>query len=244
MAVPIPVSFQLNKSPAEKPLGVQELLNLIGDSLVASFDRSNYILGQLGGILPNQNYGPWANGREWWFWSDNQGAYVRGTDGVPVGTIIIWGGQGSPPNWLTCDGSEQSRTTYNQLFQVIGTTWGAGDGQDTFNLPPGAGVFYAAAHYPPNGSMWDRGVQGGTQIAPLLVTPNIPPLQCKVGFTATTKQQPGPYGLPILEPSYQNVENYIYEVLTPDGTPLKFQEQTQFSIMPPFASANYVIKYQ
>lgn len=38
-------------------------------------------------------------------------------------------------NWLLCDGSAVSRTTYADLFLAIGTTYGAGDGSTTFNLP-------------------------------------------------------------------------------------------------------------
>lgn len=37
--------------------------------------------------------------------------------------------------WLICDGSAVSRTTYAQLFSVIATAWGTGDGSTTFNLP-------------------------------------------------------------------------------------------------------------
>lgn len=40
-----------------------------------------------------------------------------------------------PSGWLACDGSAVSRTTYSDLFAVIGTTWGAGDTLTTFNLP-------------------------------------------------------------------------------------------------------------
>lgn len=41
----------------------------------------------------------------------------------------------APENYLFCDGSAVSRTTYATLFGVIGTTFGAGDGSTTFNLP-------------------------------------------------------------------------------------------------------------
>ena len=42
----------------------------------------------------------------------------------------------SPPaNWLACDGSAVNRVTYANLFNAIGTTWGAGDGSTTFNVP-------------------------------------------------------------------------------------------------------------
>lgn len=37
--------------------------------------------------------------------------------------------------WLFCDGSEISRDKYRNLFNVIGTSYGAGNGIDTFNIP-------------------------------------------------------------------------------------------------------------
>ena len=43
--------------------------------------------------------------------------------------------------WLICDGSAISRTTYSDLFLVVGTTWGVGDGSSTFNLPDLRGEF-------------------------------------------------------------------------------------------------------
>jgi microcystin-dependent protein len=39
------------------------------------------------------------------------------------------------PGFLACDGSAVSRTTYASLFSAIGTTYGAGDGSTTFNVP-------------------------------------------------------------------------------------------------------------
>ena len=48
----------------------------------------------------------------------------------------------SPPNgWLICDGSAVSRTTYANLFSAISTTWGAGNGSSTFNVPDLRGAF-------------------------------------------------------------------------------------------------------
>lgn len=41
--------------------------------------------------------------------------------------------------WLLCDGQAVSRTTYSLLFNVIGTTFGVGDGSTTFNLPNATG---------------------------------------------------------------------------------------------------------
>lgn len=40
-----------------------------------------------------------------------------------------------PTGWLRCEGQTVSRSTYTALFTAIGTTYGAGDGSTTFNLP-------------------------------------------------------------------------------------------------------------
>ena len=55
--------------------------------------------------------------------------------GVPIGTIIPFAGNSIPQGYLLCDGSAISRTDYASLFAVIGTIYGAGDGNSTFNLP-------------------------------------------------------------------------------------------------------------
>lgn len=58
-----------------------------------------------------------------------------------VGNIIPSGVGSAPTGYLPCDGTAVSRTTYAALFAVIGTTFGAGDGSTTFNLPNTAGLF-------------------------------------------------------------------------------------------------------
>jgi microcystin-dependent protein len=52
-----------------------------------------------------------------------------------TGEIKMFAGISAPTNWLFCNGSAISRTTYANLFAVVGTTFGAGDGSTTFNLP-------------------------------------------------------------------------------------------------------------
>jgi microcystin-dependent protein len=54
---------------------------------------------------------------------------------VPIGTILDYAAATAPSGYLVCDGSAVSRTTYAALFAVIGTTWGAGNGSTTFNVP-------------------------------------------------------------------------------------------------------------
>ena len=54
---------------------------------------------------------------------------------MEIGSIIPYAGATTPENFLECDGSAISRDTYADLFNVIGTVYGAGDGSTTFNLP-------------------------------------------------------------------------------------------------------------
>lgn len=56
-------------------------------------------------------------------------------NGVPVGTVLPFAGSSTPAGYVLCNGAAVSRTTYAALFAVIGTTYGAGNGSTTFNLP-------------------------------------------------------------------------------------------------------------
>lgn len=54
---------------------------------------------------------------------------------TPTGSVTPYIGASAPGGWLLCDGSAVSRTTYASLFTLASTTYGAGDGSTTFNLP-------------------------------------------------------------------------------------------------------------
>ena len=53
----------------------------------------------------------------------------------PIGSILPYGGATAPSGWMLCQGQAISRTIYSELFTVIGTSFGSGDGSTTFNLP-------------------------------------------------------------------------------------------------------------
>lgn len=53
----------------------------------------------------------------------------------PAGIVMSFAGATAPQGYLLCDGSAVSRTDYADLFTAIGTTYGAGDGSTTFNVP-------------------------------------------------------------------------------------------------------------
>lgn len=54
---------------------------------------------------------------------------------TPIGTITMFATEDQPVGWLNCVGTEISRTEYAELFAVIGTNYGVGDGTTTFNVP-------------------------------------------------------------------------------------------------------------
>ncbi len=52
-----------------------------------------------------------------------------------IGEIRLYGGTDTPATWFEANGQAISRTTYAALFAIYGTTYGAGDGSTTFNIP-------------------------------------------------------------------------------------------------------------
>lgn len=63
----------------------------------------------------------------------------------PIGSILPYGGATAPLGWLLCQGQAVSRTEYAELFGVIGTAFGNGDGTTTFNLPDPRNKFLEGA---------------------------------------------------------------------------------------------------
>jgi microcystin-dependent protein len=73
--------------------------------------------------------------------TDERLGSLERTDNVPVGTLLMYGGSEAPPGYLLCDGSAHSRTEFSNLFGVLGTRFGVGDGSTTFNVPNLANKF-------------------------------------------------------------------------------------------------------
>ncbi|GAA4176607.1 DUF859 family phage minor structural protein [Gryllotalpicola koreensis] len=61
--------------------------------------------------------------------------YSSGVNIAPVGAITMYAAASAPTGWLSCNGAAVSRAAYPALFALIGTSYGAGDGSTTFNVP-------------------------------------------------------------------------------------------------------------
>jgi microcystin-dependent protein len=60
---------------------------------------------------------------------------LGGAGAVPIGVVNPFAGATAPSGWLLCYGQAISRTEYPVLFTTLSTTYGAGDGSTTFNIP-------------------------------------------------------------------------------------------------------------
>ena len=81
------------------------------------------------------------------YWNGNAATFngwvttPAGGTSVPPGTVLAFAGGTVPTGYLLCNAAAINRTTYAGLFAAIGTTYGAGDGSTTFNLPELRGEF-------------------------------------------------------------------------------------------------------
>ena len=109
--------------------------------------------GSLAGLHINRSNGKRArfeliNDTKWKFWLEDKydifmperGGTVALNDDF-VGMVAYFATPTAPTGFLKCNGAAVSRATYAALFARIGTTFGAGDGRTTFNLPDLRGEF-------------------------------------------------------------------------------------------------------
>ena len=90
------------------------------------------------------------------------------TNRSEVGTIKPWGKATAPNGYLLCDGTAVSRTTYAELFVVLSTTYGVGDGSTTFNVPDLEGK--TPQGY--DGNTYNLAATGGANTVTVAVTNN------------------------------------------------------------------------
>ena len=164
--------------------------------------------------------------------------YTPPTMTLPVGMISPYSGPTAPEGWLICDGSAVSRAAYPDLFTVCGTTYGAGDGTTTFNLPDlRTRAPIGASDTTGGGAIIERGVMVGSAFSTLSVA-NLPAhshnLDASTGrdLYVYSGSGSGRYGI-----SEGSGLNTVATRLTTEAT----GSGTQFSLMQPSIGLNFII---
>jgi microcystin-dependent protein len=161
---------------------------------------------------------------------------------IPPGAVVAYAGPNIPAGWLFCDGSAVSRTTYANLFAAIGGYYGAGDGSTTFNLPNCVGRFI--------GHIAALAAAGGAPSVALAVghlpshAHSIVDQQHAHGYNVTVFGQGGNQVAPQGGGLQINVvgagTDFRY---TGINTTQAIGSGAAFSIIPPYISMYYIIKY-
>lgn len=162
---------------------------------------------------------------------------------IPIAGVIPFYGTAAPDGWLVCNGQAVSRATYSELFAVISTRSGAGDGRSTFNLPDLRGqVLYGWGHSQRTPSL---GVAVG-EFEHTITQNEMPPHTHEIGERddTTSRFQARKAGKDI----GVNGDGYTY--LTSTGTnsgprtPIALASggQTQMPIFPRGSSTNYIMR--
>lgn len=161
---------------------------------------------------------------------------------APYGAIQAYAGSNAPTGWLLCDGSTISRTTYANLFSVIGSTYGGGDGSTTFTLPYLKDKFILG-----KGSTYTTLGSTGGEINHTLSISEIPAHNHLNGISDNnTDGRCEPYGV-----TTTGIPGVAYEGVTSgSGDPAIVQGYTSYTggsgahnNMPPYIVLNYIIKY-
>lgn len=94
------------------------------------------------GILPANRGGSGTGGLTGILKGNGIDPYTVAVDGQDfmgpnsfTGIIVFYPNNNIPNGWLRCDGATYSRSTYARLFEVLGVSYGVGDGVSTFNVP-------------------------------------------------------------------------------------------------------------
>lgn len=177
---------------------------------------------------------------------------------VPVGTVVPFAGSSIPNGWLECNWQEVSRTgTYADLFAVLSTTWGVGNGSTTFNVPDLRGNVMIGAGTPNAGSGTEAtstrtfGTYGGEE-AHQLSNAEMP--SHNHGSAGSHRHEPNDTayaftchrnvgGIDFQITSGNNKSNFAYTAYAGNHTHATNGSDSAHNNVQPFAVIKYIIKY-
>lgn len=154
---------------------------------------------------------------------------------MPVGAVTAYVSSNAPNGWLNCEGQELYRGDYPVLFEVIGTTYGAGNGTTTFNLPDLKGRAIVGQGAGSGLTARSMGATGGAETH-TLSTDEMPSHSHNVDNTVQKSGLNTPSGLDN-DGSEIDTVNTVSTASTSDGG------DQAHNNMQPFTVLNYIIKY-
>lgn len=153
---------------------------------------------------------------------------------VPVGAVMMWMMESAPDGWIVLNGSIVSRTgIYEDLFNLWGTRFGAGDGTSTWQLPNMARKF-------PFGASGTNPVRSTGGVEEVTLTrenlPAIKPVELSSGVTAFVMNV-STGGTDAIDNTDQNMAR-----LTPEDAFEDLGEDEPFSVLNPYFSVHFIAK--
>ena len=164
----------------------------------------------------------------------------------PTGTVLAFESNTIPTGYLLCDGSAVSRTTYSNLFALIGVTHGVGDGVNTFNIPNKKGVFLrgagertGTAQVKANGSNYNGGTLGSYGIDKMFGHYHDIYQSLTNGlYYVTNNTSPGTTGYTL-----QNASGYLIDARYAKSNGIDGIPNTGDETNPFYSAVNFIIKY-
>ncbi len=161
-----------------------------------------------------------------------------------VGEIRMWGGNFAPLGWEPCDGRLLPISEYEELFTLIGTTYG-GDGQSTFGVPDlrgrvpvGQGNFQGMTYVLGQAD----GVETVTLTKAQLPSHNHPFLGTIDQVGASSPNNNVPASLPSLQQQRAYGTDAPYRTVEANTVELVGENQVHTNIQP-YMAVNFIIAY-
>lgn len=161
------------KNQATRSTVMAMMLSVLAVVFPFSNESAEAVCTPLGTTTPNVGLCKPGNGETGWTNAINDNWTLLDNRLVPPGAVMFYAAATPPAGWYACDGSAKSRTTDAALFAVVGTTFGAGDGSTTFNVPDGRSRNVVAAGQGTGLSLRNLAATGGEE-AHALTIPEMP----------------------------------------------------------------------